>query len=348
MLSLCLIAKNEEETLSKCLNSIKDIVQEIVIVDTGSNDRTKEIALSFTDKVFDFIWCNDFSKARNFSISKASNDWILILDADEVVKEINVESILSFCNSKNEKLVGRLKRINEYEDQYGTKKYIERVNRLFNRRYFKYEGIIHEQIVRNTGDSYSTENIDLVVDHIGYSKEVINRTNKIQRNIDLLKKAVHDNPKDPYLYYQLGKSYFMGKDYKNAYISFKVAMELVDNFQYEYAQDLVETYGYTLINLALFEEALVLEDYKKYYSKSPDFLFLLGLVNMNNSKFQNAAETFLKCTEFKEGKIEGITSFLPFYNIGVIFECLGFKEEAISYYKLCGDYTPAVKALDRI
>ncbi|OPD37881.1 glycosyl transferase [Clostridium botulinum] len=348
MISLCLIVKNEEETLHKCLDSVKNIAQEIIVVDTGSIDRTKEIALNFTDKVYDFTWCNDFSKARNFSISKASNDWILVLDADEVVTDFHIRDIQSFCSEGNKKIVGRLKRINEYEDEKGNKKYIERVNRVFNKNFFTYEGIIHEQIVSTNKEKYVTKNINLIVDHIGYSKEVLNRTNKIQRNIELLKKALEKNFKDPYLHYQLGKSYFMGKDYDNAYISFKKAIYLIDDFNYEYAEDLVESYGYALIHLNLFKEALELIKYEKYYSNSPDFLFIIGLIYMNNNCFQKSAETFLRCTEFKEGKIEGITSYLPLYNIGVIFECLGFKEEALNYYNLCGEYIPATNRVKKL
>ncbi|MEN2398537.1 glycosyltransferase family 2 protein [Flavobacterium sp. MC2016-06] len=86
-ISLCLIVKNEEKTLAGCLNSIKDLVEEIIIVDTGSTDRTKEIALSYTDKVYHFDWINDFSAARNFAFSKATMDYQLWLDADDVLLE---------------------------------------------------------------------------------------------------------------------------------------------------------------------------------------------------------------------------------------------------------------------
>lgn len=348
MITLCMIVKNEEETLDKCLNSINNFVDEIIIVDTGSTDNTKEISLKYTDKVFDFVWCDDFSKARNFSVSKASNSWILVLDADEVIIDFDMENIKKFSNDENNNIVGRLKRINEYEDQHGTKKYIERVNRFFNKNYFEYEGIIHEQVVCKNGENYKTKNIDLIINHIGYSKEVLNRTNKIQRNIELLKKASSEKPKDPYLQYQLGKSYFMNKDYNSSYKYFNRALTLLDNFSYEYSEDLVESFGYTLINLNLFKEALDLHKYEKYYDKSPDFLFILGLIEMNNGNFENAAQTFLKCTEFEEGKIEGITSFLPLYNTGVIFECLGLNNQALSYYKLCGNYDLAKNRINNL
>lgn len=86
-ISLCMIVKNEELTLERCLNSVKDIVDEIIIVDTGSTDKTKEIAYKFTNKVYNFKWCDDFSKARNYSFSKATKEYIMWLDADDVILE---------------------------------------------------------------------------------------------------------------------------------------------------------------------------------------------------------------------------------------------------------------------
>ena len=83
--SLCMIVKNEEKTLSRCLDCLKDIMDEIIIVDTGSTDKTKEIAYKYTDKIYDYTWENDFSKARNFAFSKAGMDYIYSADADEVI-----------------------------------------------------------------------------------------------------------------------------------------------------------------------------------------------------------------------------------------------------------------------
>ncbi len=84
-ISLCMIVKNEEKTLGRCLESVKGIADEIIIVDTGSDDRTKQVASEFTDKIYDFPWVDDFSKARNYAFSKAEKDYILWLDADDVI-----------------------------------------------------------------------------------------------------------------------------------------------------------------------------------------------------------------------------------------------------------------------
>ena len=88
-ISLCMIVKNEEKNLERCLSSYAPFMDEIIVVDTGSTDRTKEIAARFTDKIYDFVWINDFSAARNFAFSKASCDYIFSADADEVLEGDN-------------------------------------------------------------------------------------------------------------------------------------------------------------------------------------------------------------------------------------------------------------------
>lgn len=90
-ISLCMIVKNEERVLARCLDSVADLMEEIIIVDTGSTDRTKEIAARYTDRIYDFVWVDDFSAARNFAFSKAGMDYIYSADADEVLDEENRE-----------------------------------------------------------------------------------------------------------------------------------------------------------------------------------------------------------------------------------------------------------------
>ncbi len=96
-----MIVKNESSTLERCLNSVKNHVDEIIIVDTGSTDDTRDIAKKYTDKLYDFKWIDDFSKARNFALSKATKEWILILDADEVIAEKDILEINEIIKSNN-------------------------------------------------------------------------------------------------------------------------------------------------------------------------------------------------------------------------------------------------------
>lgn len=91
--SLCMIVKNEEKVLGRCLDSAKEIADEIIIVDTGSTDRTKEIAAEYTEKIYDFEWNDDFSAARNESFRKATMDYCMWLDADDVIPEREQQKI---------------------------------------------------------------------------------------------------------------------------------------------------------------------------------------------------------------------------------------------------------------
>ena len=92
-ISLCMIVRNEEEVLARCLDSVRAAVDEIVIVDTGSTDRTKEIASEYTEKIFDYKWCEDFSAARNFAFSKGHMDYLMWLDADDVLPEASLKAL---------------------------------------------------------------------------------------------------------------------------------------------------------------------------------------------------------------------------------------------------------------
>lgn len=111
-ISVCIIAKNEEKHIEKCLKSIRShatetVPIEIVVVDTGSTDRTKEIASAYADKVLDFKWINDFSAARNYSIEQAAHDYVLVLDCDEVIIRLDSEQLKTAIET-HPKAIGQL------------------------------------------------------------------------------------------------------------------------------------------------------------------------------------------------------------------------------------------------
>jgi len=332
--------KNEADILHRCLESAYPWVNEIIVVDTGSADGTKEIARRFTGKIYDFSWCDDFAKARNFSLSKASQEWVLILDADEIVIEFDSKGLESFART-GESTVGRIKVVNLLEEPWGQTQHTERISRFFNRQLFYYEGIVHEQLVHNNMLPLKAVPVGITVEHFGYAQAAMQKKDKLQRNITLLLQAVVDAPGDSYLYYQLGQSYYTAKAYDQACAYFERALTLPVNFACEYAKNLVEGYGYALINSGKYSEALEIEQFSGFYQNSPDFCFLLGLVYMNNILFDKAVEQFLRCTGYKEGKIKGVTSYLATYNIAVIYECLGHIENAVANYERCRDYEPA-------
>lgn len=147
--SMCMIVKNEEDVLERCLEGIAGLMDEIVIVDTGSTDRTKQIAFKYTDKVYDFAWVGDFSKARNFAFEKASCDYIYSADADEIVDAENREKLKRLKETMMPEIdIVQMKYTNQLE--FGTiYNYDEELRpKLYKRiRTFRFEEPIHETVV---------------------------------------------------------------------------------------------------------------------------------------------------------------------------------------------------------
>lgn len=347
MISICIITKNEEKHLQQCLKRIVNKGCEIVVVDTGSTDNSIEIAKKYTQSVYRFEWCDNFSAARNFSIAKANNDYVLILDTDEYLEECDwkeVERLIALNPDK----VGCIQIKNDYYLDGKLMVNNDCVSRFFDRRIYKFTGKIHEQIVNSyNGKNYETFLLPIKVHHHGYAGDETVRKNKAQRNISLLKAALKDNEKDPYLLYQLGKSYYYIEDYQNALIYFERAVEIDIDLKYSYVSDLIVTYGYTLMNTNNEQKAMLLEGLFDEFSNNADYLFMLALAFMKNAKFDIAVELFLKASKCKICAVEGVNSYMAFYNIGVIYECLSDKKTAISYYEKCGDYELAKEGIKR-
>ena len=146
--SLCMIVKNEESVLARCLDSVADLVEEIVIVDTGSTDQTREVAARYTDKLYDFVWTDDFSAARNFSFSRASMEYIYCADADEVLDEENRERFRVLKETLLPEIeIVQMKYANQLQFQTVYNFDQEYRPKLFKRkRDFVWEGPIHETV----------------------------------------------------------------------------------------------------------------------------------------------------------------------------------------------------------
>ncbi len=347
MISFCIIGKNEEAVIDKCLSALTPYGCEIVFVDTGSTDKTREIAMGYTDKVYDFPWINDFAAARNFSISKAGCDFILPVDCDEVITDFDIEETKRLIKLYPER-VGRLLRINEFTRENENFLSNERVSRLFCKKLYHYECAIHEQLVRNDGGIIQYYSIPLTMSHGGYDGSLEMRRAKTTRNRVLLLEELKKNPQDTYILYQIGKTFYMEKKYEDALYYFDRVMELDVDPKLEYVQDCVEGYGYCLIETKQYERALGLLGVYEEFSSSSDFVFLMGLIYMNNGMLDEAVAEFTKATEKTIVRVQGTDSFRANYNIGVIYECVGELEQARSYYEKCGAFPPALERLKEI
>ena len=217
LLSIVMMVKNEEKYLDNTLSSLQNLMNhinsELIILDTGSNDNTVDIAKKYTDKVYFTKWNNNFSDMRNKSISYAKGDWILILDADEQI--IKYDKLINFFNSNlyneyNSASIEIKNIFSEDEERFD----VFSIARLFkNTKEFMYRGSIHEQ----PNYKIPLYNDILTVKHYGYLYEDEElRQKKNDRNLKILKDEIKKNPKDKYINYQLGKQYITSNNIADA------------------------------------------------------------------------------------------------------------------------------------
>ena len=345
-ISVCIITKNEEKHIENCLKPLRAYDWEIIVVDTGSTDCTKEIAGKYADKILDFTWCDDFSAARNYSIRQASNDMILVVDSDEYLTEIDLEAIMRLT-AQNPTSIGLISRKNHYQMNGTDSVYTDLVERLFSRKYYHYEGIIHEQ-VRLTdpdNDTYGTYQIPLTLDHSGYTGDEEALRQKALRNITLLEKDLESHPDNPYTYFQIGQSYNMIHDDENACLYYGKGLFYDVDPAEEYVQMMVIGYGYALLHLNRTEEALGLHSIYDAFAVSADFFDLMGLIYLRNGQYMNALLEFVKALSCETAHVTGANSFIPSYNIGLINEMMGNRKEALMHYRKCGDFPMALEKI---
>lgn len=352
-LSLVMIVKNEENNLRRCLESVKGIVDEIVIIDTGSTDKTKKIALEFNAKVFDYKWDNDFSKARNFALSNSNSDWNLILDADEYIVNIDLDRVRYFINS-NDSAIGQVKIVSFFEQDGEIKNSGSFISRLTPKGVW-FEGAIHEQLKSD----FPRKTVDIILEHNGYLN-----TNKFDRNISILLDELKIRPNDSYLLYQTARTYYVNKMYSEASTYFNRFYNCFNSNTEAFVADGLITYIYTVIKTNEFEKGLeIINDNFDLLKKSSDFYFVCGvlfteLVSSNPEKyinyFENIELSYLGALEigddFSYNGVQGTGSYLAAFNLGVFYELINKIDDAIMYYELSAkyNYKRALEALNRL
>lgn len=344
-ISVCIIAKNEESRIEQCLLSVKPYDFEIVVVDTGSTDRTKEIAKRYADKVLDFAWCDDFSAARNFSLREASHNWIFMLDCDETVKNLDLEELTYFRKHLSDS-VGSVSRENLVtENGTLTLNNTDYTERFFDRRLYRYTGMIHEQLTPIRGHDFPNYLLKTTILHTGYDMTDAERDAKYQRNYTLLLKQLALEPDNPYLYYQLGKSCEILKDYARACEYYDKGLTFDLDPELAYVQAMVVSYGNALLYCGNAETALGFEGIYDEFCTVTDFVYLMGNIYRENAMYEQALEQYQKVIGMPPGRQNGTNSFLPLYQSGLIFETLGDFSSAIACYKQCTGFAPAAARL---
>ncbi len=330
-ISVCIIAKNEEKYIEECLRHLKPYGFEIVVTDTGSTDRTKEIARKYADKVLDFEWIDDFSAARNFCMEHASNNWILAIDCDEYMESVNMKDV-RILMQKCVRMPGLIELVNIVNGKHGRSFTSEKVTRFYNKNFFTFENPIHEQIVsKKAGDKSVIEKQFLApikVIHHGYDISPEELKEKQERNLRLLRKSLEKEPENPYILFQIGQSEYLMNNYEDAIIYLNKALEYAPTTELEYVViticDLAQTYR----EVARYKEAMELMERYKDKCKTARFVFMNALVYLDNEEYLKALTTFLKATTLPDAKSLGENFSDCYRNIIDIYRRMGENDMA--------------------
>jgi len=336
-LSVCIIGKNEEKNIERCLAPLASHGFEIVYVDTGSTDRTRELAAKYTDTIYDFEWIGDFSAAKNYAVSKASHNYVLVVDCDEFLTEIDLDAVESAV-SNHPKDVGQVL-LNNYCESNGQQVCIpNRLERLFHRQYYHYENPVHEQIcdIKTGSTYYGRYELPIALDHVGYAGTAEERRKKAERNNELLFQEIVQHPDNPYNYFQVAQSYNLINDYENAYIYYKKAFELGLDPENPWVYVMANNFINVCVQLGKGEEALafylpVYDD----YAANPAFLSSMGCLYLDLEPPQplKAVIEFVKVLQSPVSP-DGIDySAVALYGMGYSNELLGNPSAALSFYQ---------------
>ena len=221
-ISLSMMVKDEEKWLPQCLESVRDFVDEIIVVDTGSSDNTVDIARSFDAKVYNHTWENSFSKHRNQSISYATGDWIFIMDADEVLRKEDGEKIQkALCRRGIDSVMVT---VVNYFNQRTSQSVFNQI-RLFKRTpSIYYSGSVHNQLI----GCRSTVTCPATIYHYGYDLDSKRMQDKFIRTSSLLLKRIDEDPDNFRHYHDLAVSYSMHKRFEEAISYGTKAMQLAE------------------------------------------------------------------------------------------------------------------------
>ncbi|MEK4665326.1 glycosyltransferase [Priestia sp. FSL H7-0729] len=324
LLGIHMIVQNEEHHLPRCLNSLKHDGVECFITDTGSTDRTPEIAKTYGATVLHACWQDDFAYARNISLPLASTEWILCLDADEYVTH-GLEDLLNYL-SKVHKSISRL-RIT-IENRYGEgveERVISQPVRLFRAHQgYRYTGRVHEQLVRNIpcrfaqdeaadmnkSESNTDEQSQLIeteplaplgLIHDGYLASWIAKGHKPRRNLRLIERELADEPAQPFHLYNLGVTYCQLGQIEQAIDAFRESLHRTELLA-PYRPTLVRDYAKTLVGTERYDEAhAILSMERQRYPAYADLHLLYGETLEQQGLEERAYQSYARATDCRKG-----------------------------------------------
>ncbi len=302
-LSVCLIVRNEEQFLDRCLESVRGLATQIVVVDTGSTDGTVAIARRHQAEVYEFAWCDDFSAARNAALEHVTGDWVLFLDADEELEAAD-RGKLTQLMAKPAVLAYRLPMIDEGREAEGVN-YVPRLYR--NAPGLFYVGRVHEQVfssveVRRAEWGLENELGDATLRHHGYAKELVASRDKIARNLRLLEMAIEELPDEPNLLMNLGLELVRAGREAEGLERYQEAFEAMaklpkDQISPELREALLAQFGTHLLKAKHYAEVarLYQSPLAKAHGLTASMHWVLGLACIESKLYSEGADQMRQC-----------------------------------------------------
>lgn len=337
-ISLCMIVRDEEQVLSRCLDSVREAVDEIVIVDTGSLDRTKEIAWKYTDRVFDFVWRDDFSAARNYAFSRASKEYCMWLDADDVLTPANVGKLLRLKeNLQPEVDMVMMPYITAFDPDGSPAFSYFRERIVKNSLQFRFQGRVHEAIPRSGYVIFA----DIPVEHRKEKAQDGGRNLRIYRQM-----RAAGEPMDGRSMYYYGRELLTHGEYEEGIGILRDFLNRSDGWV-ENKIDATRQLARCFYGLGKEEEALeALLAGLKYDAPRGETCCDLGRHFLDRGKYRQAAYWYRQALEAEKMMDTGAFvqeecyGFLPAISLCVCYDRMGMRKEAEYYNELAGKYRP--------
>lgn len=350
LISLCMIVKDEANNLPRCLESVKGIVDEIIVVDTGSTDETPQIAERYGAKVIHFEWTGSFSDARNESLRHAKGEWILWLDADEALAEGKErlralleenDGVRPSSHAPRPAYDGFILPMVSFVGMRSHREgHVHPAFRLFrNLPGISFERNLHEQIassIKKVKPDAKFGVLPVWIEHYGYLSPLVRRKQKVARNLELAKKDLRANPFDPFAWYNLGREYMRLSQWERAFYCFRRALfHLGDNFTPYLMRCLCDAVE-CLMRLNRHQQALAfLKEAQQLPITTPDLWMLEGKVRFVIGDWSGALKAFQRALQFPQQLptdfdwTEGATSYGAWHWMGLCFQKMGQLGEAL-------------------
>ena len=343
--SSCLIVKNEAENIGRCLESLKSVSNEIIVVDTGSTDNTVEIARSFGARVHFYEWDNNFSNAKNYALDKATGDWIIFLDADEYF-DANTQKNLCYVfksihnNRGYDAVLFRMIHTEGYNGRIISENPTVRAFRGHN--IIRFTGAVHEQPLNKDNTLYAANITDysLVVYHTGYSSVLL--PEKINRNLELLKDEIANNRITNLTYYYMSS---MNNNLGNSEESIKYALLSLEEPTFKKTIMAYQPYVFLIDNMAKLKDKYTSEEIEKYIEEAvrqfpthPEIWYVIGNVRKKQDDYPAAIECYLKALDCNKNFNLLLNNNFParlelvYFYLAESYKKTGDPVQAIDYY----------------